>query len=123
MSIYGHFADQYYGNKINFPKESFLIAGISYYQQNLTDIDFDSEIIMKLEPDNKYDSQAIQVIFNNKVIGYVPKNDVIKQMCIDNISSNLKVINIKKDYESNNYGIRVIPNKYYTEELNNIGIF
>jgi hypothetical protein len=123
MSIYGHFADQYYRNKINFPKESFLIAGISYYQQNLIDIDFDSEIIMKLEPENKYDSQAIQIIFNSKVIGYVPRNDVIKKMCIDNISSNLKVINIKKDYESNNYGIRVIPNKYYTEELNNIGIF
>ena len=55
MSIYGHFNGQYYGNKINFPEESFLIAGISYYQQNLTDIDFDSEIIMKLEPENKYD--------------------------------------------------------------------
>ena len=27
MSIYGHYAQQYYGNKIDFPKESFLIAG------------------------------------------------------------------------------------------------
>ena len=123
MSIYGHFASQYYGNKINFPKESFLISGISYYRQHLIGIDYDSEIIMKLEPENKYDSQAIQIIFNNNVIGYVPRHDEVKKICIDNINSNLKIINIKRVSENSNYGIRVIPNKYYTEKLKNIGIF
>ena len=41
MSNYGHFSIQYYGNKIKFPTESFLIAGISFYQNNLVDINLD----------------------------------------------------------------------------------
>ena len=44
-------------------------------------------------------------------------------MCIKNINSNLKIINIKKESDNKNYGIRVILEKYYTEELKNIGIF
>ena len=47
MSIYGHFNHQYYGNKIKFPKESFLIAGISHYQDNLVNISCNSELKLK----------------------------------------------------------------------------
>ena len=34
MSVYGHFTQQYYGNKIIFPEKSFLISGISFYKEN-----------------------------------------------------------------------------------------
>ena len=44
-------------------------------------------------------------------------------MCIKNINSNLKIINIKRESENKKYGIRVILEQYYIEELKNIGIF
>jgi hypothetical protein len=111
MSIYGHFTQQYYGNKINFPKKSFLIAGISFYKENCLNITYDTELFMKHEPDNKYDSFAISIINNGKIIGYVPKNNEIKELCKNNITQSLKIINIKMI--NNNYGIRVIPKCFY----------
>ena len=108
MSIYGHYAQQYYGNKIDFPKESFLIAGISFYQENCEGIDTDVELSMVPEPENEYDKTAISIMNNDKLIGYVPmKPEYYKNLCNENISEPLKIINIKKI--KGNYGIRVIP--------------
>jgi hypothetical protein len=123
MSVYGHFNKQYDGHKIQFPKESFLIAGISYYQNNLTNINFDSKITMKLEPKNKYDSNAIQLLYNNNCIGYVPNNEYIKGICRENIDNELKIIVIKKEPENQNYGIRVILDKFFTKDLKDIALF
>ena len=117
MSKYGHYIQHYYGNKINFPKESFLISGISFYKENCSNITYDTELNMKFEPDNIYDQTAIAVMNNDKIIGYVPNNVTmpnnvtIKKLCENNITEPLKVINIKKI--KGNYGIRVIPNRYY----------
>ena len=111
MSIYGHFTQQYYGNKIIFPEKSFLIAGISFYKENCLNITYDTELFMKHEPYNKYDSFAISIINNGKIIGYVPKNNEIKELCKNNITQSLKIINIKMI--NNNYGIRVIPKCFY----------
>ena len=85
MSIYGHYTQQYYGNKIIFPENSFLISGISYYKDNCLDITYETELVMKLEPDNKYDPFAISILNNDKIIGYVP-NTPIKELCKDNIT-------------------------------------
>tara|TARA_B110000259_G_C13698909_1_gene275488 strand:- start:77 stop:448 length:372 start_codon:yes stop_codon:yes gene_type:complete len=123
MSTYGHFSQQYYGNKITFPKESFLIAGISHYQNNLLHINCNSELKLKLEYNNKHDDSAIQILFNDKCIGYVPNNDFYKRMCLKNIDSNLKIINMKRESENRNFGIRVILNEYYSPELKEIGLF
>lgn len=123
MSIYGHANAQYYGKKISFPKESFTIAGISNYQDYLKDknnliITFESKLTLKPEPDNKYDPEAIQIQFNNNCIGYVPKNPPFyKKICKEQLDSNLKIITIKKEKNSDNYGIRVILEKYYSEDL------
>ena len=46
-----------------------------------------------------------------------------KSMCVKNINSNLKIINIKRETENKNYGLRVILEEFYTEDLKNIGIF
>jgi hypothetical protein len=110
MSIYGHYTQQYYGNKIIFPKESFLISGISFYKDNCLDITYETELIMKNEHDNKYDISAICILNNNKIIGYVP-NTIIKLFCKNNITEPLKIINIKMI--NGNYGIRVIPKCFY----------
>ncbi len=106
MSIYGHYTNQYYGNKIIFPEKSFLVSGISFYKDNCLDITYDTELTMELEPNNKYDKSAISIKNNNKTIGYVP-NCQIKELCRENIKEPLKIINIK--LINGNYGIRVIP--------------
>ena len=109
MSLYGHYRQQYYGNKIDFPEESFLIAGISFNQGNREEINYDVDLTMKLEPDNEYDSSAISIMYNEKLIGYVPKTDTdkYKKLCNENITEPLKIINIKKI--EGKYGVRVIP--------------
>lgn len=110
MSNYGHFTQQYYGNKIIFPEKSFLISGISFYKENCSNITYDTELFMKHEPDNKYDPNAISIMNNNKIVGYVP-NTEIKELCKNNITEPLKIINIK--IINCNYGIRVIPKCFY----------
>jgi hypothetical protein len=110
MSIYGHFAQQYYGNKIIFPEKSFLISGISFYKENCSNITYDTELFMKHEPNNKYDPNAISIMNNDKIVGYVP-NTEIKELCKNNITEPLKILNIKTI--NGNYGIRVIPKCFY----------
>ena len=110
MSIYGHFTQQYYGNKIIFPEKSFLISGISFYKDNCLDITYETDLTMELEPDNEYDKSAISIKNNKKKIGYVP-NSQIKELCKENITESLKIINIK--LINGNYGIRVIPKCFY----------
>jgi len=110
MSIYGHFTQQYYGNKIIFPEKSFLISGISFYKENCSNITYDTELIMKHDPDNKYDKFAISIMNNDKIIGYVP-NTGIKELCKKHMTEPLKIINIK--LINGNYGIRVIPKCFY----------
>ena len=113
MSIYGNFTQQYYGNKIIFPEKSFLISGISFYKENCSNITYDTELFMKHEPDNKYDPNAISIMNNNKIVGYVP-NTEIKELCKNNITEPLKIINIK--IINGNYGIRVIPKCFYVHD-------
>jgi hypothetical protein len=113
MSIYGHFTQQYYGNKIIFPEKSFLISGISFYKENCSNITYDTELLMKHDVDNKYDSFAISIMNNDKIIGYVP-NSEIKELCKNNITEPLKIINIK--IINGNYGIRVIPKCFYVND-------
>ena len=110
MYIYCHFTQQYYGNKIIFPEKSFLISGISFYKENCSNITYDTELLMKQEPDNKYDPYAISIMNIDKVIGYVP-NTEIKELCKNNITESLKILNIK--IINGNYGIRVIPKCFY----------
>ena len=111
---YGHFSHKYYGHTITFPKESFLISGISFYKENCINITYDTELIMKYEPHNKYDASAIfiSILSNNNIVGYVPNTSTeIKELCKNNIDEILKIINIK--ITNGNYGIRVIPKCFY----------
>jgi len=112
MSIYGHYTQQYFGKKINFPVESFLVSGISFNKENCLDITYKTELTMEFEPNNEHDTSAISIKNNNKIIGYVPiKNNKIKELCKKNITEPLKIINIKQI--KGNYGIRVIPKCFY----------
>ena len=56
------------------------------------------------------------IIFNEKRIGYVPKEpEYYKNLCNENITEPLKIINIKKI--NGNYGIRVIPKCFFREDM------
>ena len=64
---------------------------------------------MKEEKDNKYDCDAICIMNNGNIIGYVPK--ISKELCKNNIDQILKIINIKSI--NGIPGIRVIPKCFY----------
>jgi hypothetical protein len=116
MSKFGHFSKQYYGNKIEFPKESFLISGISYYKDNCENITYNSKLSMIPDIHNVYDKTAISILYEGFIIGYVPNNDYVKELCKNNISDNLIIINIKQI--KHNIGIRVIPETFYKKDKN-----
>ena len=121
MSIYGHYTQQYYDNKKIFPDKSFLISGISFYKDNCSNIKYNTELFMKHEVDNKYDTFAISIM-NDKIIGYVPNTnteikDLCKNLCKNNITE-LQIINIK--IINGNYGIRVIPKCFYNSIYDSI---
>ena len=109
MSIYGHYAHQYYGNKIQFPEKSFLIAGTSFYKDNISNITYDTKLTMKEEKDNEHDCNAICIMNQGNIIGYVPKLN--NELCKNNIDQHLKIINIKTIDKKT--GIRVIPKCFY----------
>ena len=127
MSKFGHYEQQYWGNKIKFPIESFLIAGISHYQKSLGDIPIntDIELFMELEPDNIHDKTAIRILYDNNKIGYVPNKNEIKKLCLEELNEPLIIINLKREKETinKNFGIRVIPKKYYNEDMKYLSLF
>jgi hypothetical protein len=108
MSIYGHYTQQYYGNKIQFPENSFLISGTSFYKDKITNITYDTELTMK-EENNPFDPTAICIMKDDDIIGYVPS--IKKELCKNNMDQLLKIINIKSI--NRNTGIRVILECFY----------
>lgn len=114
MSKYGHYTQQYFSS-VEFPKESFTISGISFYQENCKNINYNAELKMFHESDNCFDSTAIAIYKDNNKIGYVPNNQSIKELCNKHINEPLFVINIKTI--KNITGIRVIPKQYFTPQI------
>ena len=100
-----------YHKSIIYPDTSFTISGISYYQDNIKDIEYESFLYTRFENDNEFDNTAIAIYYNNKKIGYIP----IKFKYLfpeDNMS--LKIIHFGKI--NNIWGIRVIPITYWKDE-------
>ena len=120
MSNYGHYNQQYYGNKIDFHPSSFKIAGISFYEEDAKKVTYNTLLEMECDPDNQYDSTAIKIKDKDKMIGYVPNtSSTIKKMCSENINEKLKVINIK----DNPRGIRVLFESLYSPDMEVDGVF
>ena len=113
MSNFGHYVQQYNGS-IKFPPESFKIRGISKYKFDVESINLGSTFEMVTEPTNKYDSGAIKILYNNEIIGYVPKSH--QSICRDCIDDELKTIYYATLPEPHQLGIRVIPERFYTNE-------
>jgi hypothetical protein len=123
--MFTHSGGYYYANNNNnqivFPEKSFLIKGISHFKENCLGIQYDSELTMMFEPNNEYDKDAICIMYNDKQIGYVPKDTIgmeVKEFCKNNIDEPLKIINIKMVSGNASYGIRVIPKCFYKQDVN-----
>uniref|UniRef100_A0A6M3JZE1 Putative HIRAN domain containing protein n=1 Tax=viral metagenome TaxID=1070528 RepID=A0A6M3JZE1_9ZZZZ len=54
---------------------SFLIAGVQHHEgkERIDEIKEGDKVHLILEPDNKYDSNAIRIEWANCMLGYVPK--------------------------------------------------
>ena len=103
MSKYGHYNHQYFSS-VEFPTDSFLIAGISFFTDNCVDLTYNT--ILDCVPEvNEYDPTSICIVHNNKKIGYVPKKSINVNSL--NVNSHLKIINIQKI--KGYYGVRVMP--------------
>lgn len=87
----------------SFPITSFLLAGVSNYTDTIKDISVNDILYMSLEPENKYDSTAIVIKFNDNICGYVPKD--LKEKILPYVPSNVKVIH--KHFIKGNYSLRV----------------
>jgi len=109
MIIYGRYTKNSYKNR--FPENSFLISGISFYKKNCVNITKDTVLTMMFDLHNKYDPEAIAILNENKIIGFVP-NTSVKMICKNKISECLKIIEIINI--NGYYGIRVIPKCFYS---------
>ena len=86
------------------PKNSFTIAGVSYYKDICKKIEVNDILLMIPEPENEYDENAIRICnISNEKCGYVPKY-VIKQIK-NKDKKKLKVID--KGFYEGNWWIRV----------------
>jgi hypothetical protein len=56
--------------------KSFEIAGIEYYEALfvINEIKIGEKLILKPEPTNIHDENAVAIYYNNKKLGYIPKN-------------------------------------------------
>lgn len=108
------YAMTYYGS-VEFDKDSFLIAGVSFCYNTCESICIDDILYCTAEPTNEYDKNAIMIITDTSdKCGYVPKN--YQKYILDNNIKQLKVINKKRHKGA--YGIRVVP--YITDNNDNI---
>lgn len=87
---------------------SFKIVGISNYQDEVRDLVLGDALSMLWDHNNIYDPKAIKIIFDDKMIGYVPNQNIkIKDYCFNHLEQELIVIN--KQSIHNKVGIRLIP--------------
>jgi len=86
-----------------FPITSFLLAGVTNYQDSIKNIKVGDILDMSFEPNNTYDSSAIVIKKITDICGYVPKDsqDKVKSY----VPSKVKVI--AKRPVKGNYSLRV----------------
>lgn len=56
------------------------VKGIKYRNIDLSQIKVEHFVRFEFEPNNKYDSNAIKILYNDIFIGYIPKNNLQEMM-------------------------------------------
>ena len=52
------------------------VKGLEYREFDLSQIKLEYFVRFEFETNNKYDSNAIKILYNNIFIGYIPKNNL-----------------------------------------------
>jgi hypothetical protein len=86
-----------------FPITSFLLAGVSNYQDTIKNININDLLEMSFETDNIYDKSAIIIRNLSEVCGYVPKD--LQEKIKEHVPSKVKVID--KNRTKGIYSLRV----------------
>ncbi len=70
------------------------IAGISHYNIPASDLSVNDKLSWRLDPQNRYDDQAVQVLKDKKVLGYIKMvhNEVFHDKRADSLSITVKSI-------------------------------
>jgi hypothetical protein len=64
------------GRILRYSKYNVDVSGFTYEHYNTKQIELDNFVTFGYEPDNKDDSNAIAVFFDDQKIGYIPKNSL-----------------------------------------------
>ena len=88
----------------DFPVTSFLLAGVSNYQDTIKHIEINTILDMQFEPENKWDKDAIIVKYGSDICGYVPKDT--REKIVSFVPCNLMVID-KRRVKGGIYSLRV----------------
>ena len=88
----------------DFPVTSFLLAGVSHYQEAILSLKPDTILEMTFEPENQHDPEAIVIKRGTDICGYVPK--VTREKVVSFVPSNVMVIDIRR-VKGGNYSLRV----------------
>ena len=82
----------------------FYVAGMKYYKGVMYTVDINEGdyIELSLEPENKFDKYAVTIIWNDHMMGYVPKtlSKIISTLIQNGIKLDAKVIKVDPCAES-----------------------
>lgn len=88
----------------NFPSTSFLLAGVTFYQETIKNLNIGDKLEMSFESDN-HETSAIIIKNISNICGYVPKD--IKEKIKPFVPSKVKVIDKRYFNKNNSYSLRV----------------
>ena len=115
MSIHKYYQSQYHYEHESFPEMSFKIAGVSNYQDEVSNLILGDILTMVWDCDNIYDAKAIKILHDEKMVGYVPNNnEKIKKYYFENLDQELIIINKQSIHGKS--GIRVVLKEHHKEE-------
>ena len=120
--VYWDTPDHYQRKLVRNGKILTTIQGIIYhknYKEIITRLEIGTQVILKPEPDNPYDCNAIAVYWENDRIGYVAKKDIPAIMPCVSDDGTIAVIDKIAD---NFIGIYVHPTFTFLGKRNNKGL-
>ncbi len=98
--------------------DDFYIAGAKYYQLPwvLDELKIGDDVVLKPQPDNKYDNNAIEIYYQDYKLGFVPRhnNQCLSKLLIAGVNIITK-ISVLKLYSEQYNQIKItlyLQNKY-----------
>ena len=71
-NFYSFYEDAY----LKYSYYDVVVKGTEHVEFDISKIAIDTHVAFRPEPENEYDNKAIQVVYDDTIIGYVPKNNL-----------------------------------------------